>query len=289
MCGDLDLLTVAHHDCNVGGHRDQLSERCTGLVHRAGFESVTDREEERHGGSFPEVADEYRAERCNRYEQVDTDELYEQCPDGLHDDSVPRDNCCGEHERVRKGKHMTRTVGVFASVDPPLRTDRDVPAADEELFDAKRHENEEARDNGNEPVAIPPLTERVHECAAFRIDELSALGTVWLERGGLRLIAGLIDSSNEIVDGTSCLIVVDLNATRGEVHRHVLDAIELADLLLDLGHARRARETLGAQQSVGDVSSVRHDESFRFTPKRGSTRRFLAFTTQTIVLTEPQP
>lgn len=43
---------------------------------------------------------------------------------------------------------MTRTVGVFASIDPPLRTDRDVPAAAEELFDAERHENEEAKTTG---------------------------------------------------------------------------------------------------------------------------------------------
>lgn len=56
MCGDLDLLTVAHHDCNVRGHRDQLSRALHGsLFIVPGFECVTDREEERHGGSFQKL------------------------------------------------------------------------------------------------------------------------------------------------------------------------------------------------------------------------------------------
>ena len=82
------------------------------------------------------------------------------------------------------------------------------------------------------------------------------------EGGDLRLVAGLGDGVDQVLRAGALGVVVNLDAGRGEVHLHVFDAGELANLLLDLGDARGAGEALGAKDGVG--GGLRgHGVSFR--------------------------
>src|SRR5690606_687777 len=49
-----------------------------------------------------------------------------------------------------------------------------------------------------------------------------------------RPVAGLRDGGDEVVDRRLRLVVIDFDTARREVHLHVLDAFQAADLLLDL-------------------------------------------------------
>src|SRR5699024_3144286 len=69
-------------------------------------------------------------------------------------------------------------------------------------------------------------------------------------RGGRR-VSGFGDGGDDVVDRSLRLVVVDFDACRGDVHRHGFDTGELADLLLDLLHARGAGEAFCAKQGVG--------------------------------------
>src|SRR5699024_7668706 len=92
------------------------------------------------------------------------------------------------------------------------------------------------------------------------------------ERGGLRLVPSLIDGGNEVIDRCLRLVMVDLHTPRREMHGHVLDAIKPSDLLLDLAHARRARESFRTEQRVGRVSNVGHDRLSLVVPVTGIDR-----------------
>src|SRR5699024_1892309 len=75
-------------------------------------------------------------------------------------------------------------------------------------------------------------------------------GLAALERRGGGLVAGLGHCGDDFVHGGAFGVVVDFDARGGEVDLHVLDALETADLLLDLGDAGRAGEPFGPQDSV---------------------------------------
>src|SRR5699024_15770 len=64
-------------------------------------------------------------------------------------------------------------------------------------------------------------------------------------------VTGLADRGDDLVGGGDGGVVIDLDTAGGELHADVLDALQAADLLLDLGHAGRAAEALGAEDGVG--------------------------------------
>ncbi|MPM53316.1 hypothetical protein SDC9_100083 [bioreactor metagenome] len=80
-----------------------------------------------------------------------------------------------------------------------------------------------------------------------------------LEGGRSCHIAGLGHRSHQVLDARQRRIVVDLNASRGEVHLHRRHAVQAPHLLLDLGHARGAGEALGPQDGACGRSVRRHD------------------------------
>src|SRR5699024_8142681 len=68
------------------------------------------------------------------------------------------------------------------------------------------------------------------------------------------LIAGRADRGDDLVGAGDGGVVIDLDAAGGELHAHVLDAREAADLLLDLGDTAGTAEARGAEDRVGDGS-----------------------------------
>lgn len=70
------------------------------------------------------------------------------------------------------------------------------------------------------------------------------------------LVASLGNGGNNVIDGGLGLVVVDLDAGRGEVDLHILDTLELANLLFDLLDTRGAGEALGVSIVCVVVSVV---------------------------------
>src|SRR5690554_515331 len=71
------------------------------------------------------------------------------------------------------------------------------------------------------------------------------------ERRRRRLVAGLVDRGYQVVHRHLRGVVVDLDSRGRELHLHIIDAVDAADLLFDFLHARRAGKAFCAQCRAG--------------------------------------
>src|SRR5690554_769453 len=109
--------------------------------------------------------------------------------------------------------------------------------------------------------AVPPIARSSRNEATIRAPESAGTNHFPVthccrrftasERRRRRLVAGLIDRLHQFVDGHLRRIVVDLDARRCELHLHAFNAVDAADLLFDLLHARGAGKSFCAQDGTG--------------------------------------
>jgi hypothetical protein len=85
---------VARHRARRGirGDGDQFGQCRAGLVQGRSFQRVADGEQERDRRGLPEVADDDRADRRHRHQQVDADDLGDQRANRLDHDPVAGDH-----------------------------------------------------------------------------------------------------------------------------------------------------------------------------------------------------
>src|SRR5690625_1171775 len=123
-----------------------------------------------------------------------------------------------------------------------------------------------------EAIGVPqgPRSQRVRELMVRCLSDSCAVRAAWPGLKGPATgtgsegrrrgrVTGLGDRGDDLVGGGKGGVVIDLDAAGGELHADAANALQTADLLLDLGDAGGAAEALGAEDGVGGGGGGSHD------------------------------